>query len=165
MSRAFTRALVLSTIGGLGVAPSLAYAAGGGGSSPHAPTVTRVLAPKHAQSGADFLLSARVSLAKGPTAPTTDPQPEGKAAKSGKGKGGRGHGKKGKGGKGHRRTSETGSVVFTVDGKKLAPVRISHGRALEKLTLTPGEHTASATYSGDQHYSPSESSPVTFAVS
>lgn len=165
MSRAFTRALVLSTIGGLAAAPSLAYAAGGG-SSPHAPTVTRVLAPQHAH-GEDVLLSARVSLAKKPTAPTTDVEPERKGSKGSKGKGGKGTVKKGKGGKGrgHRRASETGSVIFTVDGKTLAPVRISHGRALEKLTLPPGNHTASASYSGDDNYSASESTPVTFAVS
>ena len=164
MSRAFTRALVLSTIGGLAVAPSLAYAAGGGGSSPHAPTVTRVLAPKHAQGGKDILLSARVSLAEKPTAPTTDLEPDRKGSKGGKGKG---TVKKGKGGKGrgHRRASETGSIIFTVDGKALAPVRVSHGRALEKLTLPAGNHTASASYSGDDNYSPSESTPVTFAVS
>ena len=166
MSRAFTRALVLSTIGGLAVAPSLAYAAGGG-SNPHAPTVTRVLAPKHAHGGEDVLLSARVSLAKKPTAPTTDAEPERKGPKGGKGKGGKGTVKKGKGGKGHghRRASETGSIIFTVDGKALAPVRISHGRALEKLTLPPGNHTASASYSGDDNYSASESTPVSFAVS
>ena len=165
MSRAFTRALVLSTIGGLAVAPSLAYAAGDG-SHPHAPTVTRVLVPKHAQGGQDILLSARVSVAKKPTAPTTDLEPDRKGSKGGKGKGGKGTVKKGKGGKGrgHHRTSETGSITFTVDGKALGPVRISHGRALEKLTLPPGNHTASASYSGDDNYSPSESTPVTFAV-
>lgn len=169
MSRAFTRVLVLSTIGGLAVAPSLAYAAGGV-SNPHAPTVTRVLAPKHAQGGKDVLLSARVSVASKPTAPTTDLEPDRKGSKGGKGKGGKGTVKRhrgGKGGKGrgHRRASETGSITFTVDGKKLTPVRISHGRALEKLMLPPGSHTASASYSGDDAFSPSQSVPVTFTVS
>ena len=172
MSRVFTRALVVSTIGGLAVAPALAYAAGGtsGGSKAHTPTVTTVLAPKHAQGGQDILLSARVSLAAGPTAPVTDQNPERKSPKGGKsGRGGKGGStvKKGKGGKGrgHRHAAETGEIIFTVDGKELAPVRISHGRALEKLELPPGNHTASASYGGDSHYDGSESMPVTFAVS
>ena len=166
MSRASTRVLVLSTIGGLAAAPSLAYAAGGG-SNPHAPTVTRVLAPKHAHGGKDILLSARVSEASKPTAPTTDLEPDSKGSKGGKGKGGKGTVKKGKGGKGrgHRRASESGTVVFTVDGKAQTPVRISQGRALEKLTLPPGNHTATASYSGDDNYGPSQSAPVTFTVS
>jgi hypothetical protein len=151
MSRAFTRVLVLSTIGGLAAAPSLAYAAGGG-SNPHAPTVTRVLAPKHAHGGKDILLSARVSEASKPTAPTTDLEPDSKGSKGGKGRG-------------HRRASESGTVVFTVDGKAQTPVRISQGRALEKLTLPPGNHTATASYSGDDNYGPSQSAPVTFTVS
>jgi hypothetical protein len=167
MSRAFTRALVISTISGLAIAPALAYAADSG-SGAHAATVTTVLAPKHAQGGQDILLSARVGLAHNkPTPPTESPQPDrkgpGKGGKSGKG------GttvKKGKGkGRGHRRAAETGEVTFVVDGKALAPVRISHGRALEKLELPPGEHTAVASYSGDSNYDASESTPVTFTVS
>lgn len=156
MSRAFTRALVLSTIGGLAVAPALAYAADGA-PIPHQPTVTRVHAPKTAHGGEDFLLSARVSVATQPTAPTTDQGPD--QGSKGKGK------KKGKKGKGHRRAAETGSITFVVDGKSLPPVKISHGRAIEKLTLPPGSHTATASYSGDSHYDASQSAPVTFTVS
>ncbi len=153
MSRAFTRALVITTISGLAIAPALAYAADSG-SGAHAATVTTVLAPKHAQGGHDFLLSARVGLAHDTSAaPTESPQPDrkgsGKGGKSGKGgtTGKKGKGKGGKG-RGHRRAAETGEVTFVVDGKTLAPVRISHGRALEKLELPPGDHTAVATYSG-----------------
>jgi len=171
MSRAFTRALVITTISGLAIAPALAYAADSG-SGAHAATVTTVLAPKHAQGGQDILLSARVGLAHNkPTPPTESPQPDrkGPGAKGGKsGKGGttvkKGKGKGGKG-RGHRRAAETGEVTFVVDGKTLAPVRISHGRALEKLELPPGNHTAVASYSGDSHYDASESAPVTFTVS
>jgi hypothetical protein len=157
MSRAFTRALVLSTIGGLAIAPALAYAADGA-PTPHAPTMTRVHAPKNAHGGEDFLLSARVSLATHPSAPTKDQGPDQQGSK--------GKGKKGKKkGKGHRRAAETGSITFVVDGKSLPPVHISHGRAIEKLTLPPGSHTATASYSGDSHYDPSQSAPVTFTVS
>jgi hypothetical protein len=169
MSRAFTRALVISTIGGLAVAPALAYAAdgGSGGSGAHAATVTTVLAPKHAQGGKAILLSARVGVTPDqPTAPAEDLQPDRKGSKGGKsgttvkkGKGGKGKGK------GHRRAAETGEITFVVDGKALAPVRISHGRAIEKLELPPGNHTAAAAYSGDSHYNASKSAPVTFAVS
>lgn len=169
MSRAFTRALVLSTVGGLAVAPSLAYAASGT-SNPHTPTVTRVVAPKHAEGDQDILLSARVSLVHKPAPPTKEAEAERKGSKGGKGRGGKGTVKRHKGGKGgkgrgHRRASETGLITFTVDGKKLTPVRVSHGRALEKLELPAGSHTATASYSGDDHYSPSESAPVTFTVS
>jgi hypothetical protein len=169
MSRAFTRALVISTIGGLAVAPALAYAADSGPGA-HAATVTTVLAPKHAQGGQDILLSARVGVAPDkPTAQDLGPERKkgSKGSKSGKsGKGGTTV-KKGKGGKGrgHRRATETGEVTFVVDGKALSPVRISHGRALEKLDLPPGNHTAAASYSGDDHYGASKSAPVTFTVS
>lgn len=164
MSRAFTRALVLSAVGGMAIAPAMAYAADGA-PTPHEPTVTQVHAPKTAHAGQDILLSARVSVATQPTAPTTDQGPDNQGGK-GKGKGGHG-GKKGKGGKGkgHRRAAETGSITFVVDGKSMPPVQISHGRALEKLTLPPGNHTATASYSGDGSYNPSQSTPVTFAVS
>lgn len=174
MSRAFTRVLVLSAIGGLAAAPALAYAAGGDGPTPHTPTVTKVMAPKQAHAGENFLLSARVLLAKGPTAPVTDPptgqQPKdsaaGKTGKGGKGKGGS-TGKKGKGGKGHghRHPGETGQMTFVIDGKALAPVKVTLGRALEKLELPAGSHTATASYSGDRTYNPSQSAPVTFMVS
>ncbi|HEV2344451.1 MAG TPA: Ig-like domain-containing protein [Actinocrinis sp.] len=158
MSRAFTRALVLSTIGGLAIAPALAYAADGA-PAPHAPTVTRVHAPKSAHGGEDFLLSARVSIATQPSAPTKDQGPDQQGSK---GKGKKGKSKKGKG---HRHAAETGSITFVVDGKSLPPVKISHGRALEKLTLPAGSHTATASYSGDSHYDASQSTPVTFTVS
>ena len=171
MSRAFTRALVISTISGLAIAPALAYAADSS-SGAHAATVTTVLAPKHAQGGQDILLSARVGLAHDKSgAPTESPQPDRKGSGTKGGKSGKGGttGKKGKGksgkGKGHRRAAETGEITFVVDGKTLAPVRISHGRALEKLELPPGDHTAVASYSGDSHYDASESAPVTFTVS
>lgn len=161
MSRAFTRALVLTTIGGLAIAPALAYAADGA-PSPHQQTVTRVHAPKSAHAGQDILLSARVSMATQPTAPTTDQGPD----QGSKGKNGSGA-KKGKGkskGKRHRHAAETGSVTFVVDGKSLPPVKISHGRALEKLSLTAGSHTAAASYSGDSNYDASQSAQVTFTV-
>lgn len=164
MSRAFTRALALTTIGGLAVAPSLAYAASDT-SVQHAQTVTRVLAPKHAQGNADVLLSARVSLVRKAAPTQQELEADRKGAKGGKGTAKRHKGGKAGTGRGHRQASETGSVIFTVDGKKLAPVRVSHGRALEKLELTPGSHTATASYSGDDNYSPSESAPVTFTVS
>ena len=163
MSRTFTRALVVSAIGGLAVAPALAYAADGA-PTPHKPTVTRVHVPKNAHGGQEFLLSARVSVATQPSAPTTDQGPD---QQDSKGKGSSG-GKKGKGGgKGRvpRGPAETGSITFVVDGKSLPPVQISHGRALEKLTLAPGNHTAAASYSGDTNYNSSQSAPVTFAVS
>jgi hypothetical protein len=162
MSRAFTRALVVSTIGGLAVAPAIAFAAGGG-SGAHSATVTTVLAPKHAEGGKDILLSARVGLAPTkPVAPTEDLEPDRKSPKGGKD----GHGgKKGKGKGHHHRAAETGEITFIVDGKALTPVRLSHGRALEKLELSPGNHTAVASYSGDGHYSPSKSDPVSFTVS
>ncbi len=167
MSRAFTRALVITTISGLAIAPALAYAADSG-SGVHAATVTTVLAPKHAQGGQDFLLSARVGLAHDKSAASAEsPEPDRKGSGKG-GKSGKGGTtvKKGKGkGRGHRRAAETGEVTFIVDGKTLAPVRISHGRALEKLDLPPGDHTAVASYSGDSHYDASESAPVTFTVS
>lgn len=161
MSRAFTRALVVSAISGLAIAPALAYAADGAPTpTPHEPTVTRVHAPRNAHSGEDILLSARVTMATQPTAPATDQEPDKQGPTCGKGSGG----KNGKG-KGHRGPAETGSVTFVVDGKSLAPVQVSHGRALEKLKLPPGNHTATASYSGDGNYNPSKSAPVTFEVS
>ncbi len=171
MSRAFTRVLVLSAIGGLAAAPALAYAAGGDGPAPHTPTVTKVMAPKQAHAGENFLLSARVVLAKGPTAPVTDPPPGQQPKDSATGKGGKGKGgstgKKGKGGKGHehRHPRESGQMTFVIDGKALTPVKVSQGRALEKLELPAGTHTATASYSGDRTYNPSQSAPVTFTVS
>lgn len=165
MSRALTRALVLATIGGIAVAPALAYAADTA-PTPHEPTVTRVHAPRNAHAGEDILLSARVSMATQPTAPTTDQGPGKQGPTCGKGGGSGGKtGKGGNKGKGHRHPAETGSITFVVDGKKLPPVQISHGRALEKLTLPVGNHTATASYGGDDNYNPSQSAPVTFEVS
>ena len=168
MSRAFTRALVISTIGCVAIAPAFAFAADSG-SGTHAATVTTVLAPKHAQGGKDILLSARVGMAPDkPTAPAEDLEPDRKGPGSKGGKSGKGGTtvKKGKGkGHGHRRAAETGEITFVVDGKALAPVRVSNGRALEKLELSPGNHTAVASYSGDSHYDASKSAPITFTVS
>ncbi len=148
MSRAFTRALVLTTIGGLAIAPAIAFAADGD-PTPHQQTVTRVHVPKNAEGGEGILLSARVSIAKPPAGPTTDQGPN----------------QQNPHGMSHRRPAETGAVTFVVDGKSLPPVKISHGRAIEKLTLKPGNHTAAASYSGDSNYNASQSAPVTFTVS
>ena len=54
----------------------------------------------------------------------------------------------------------TGSVVFSVDGASSEPIPLSGGRAMVQVELGPGEHTASATYSGDSEHAPSESGPV-----
>jgi len=173
MSRAFTRALVISTITGLAVAPAIALAADTGSNAP-ASTVTTLSAPKSAHSGHSFMLSAHVM----PSAaqPETSAQDEesvldtkkggkgkkgGTTVKKGKGKGhGKGVGKK----PGKQHDAETGSVTFTIDGKTFKPVKLSHGRADEKIELPKGEHTATAYYSGDDNYRSSDSAPITFTV-
>jgi hypothetical protein len=172
MSRAFTRALVISTISGLAVAPAIALAADTGSNAP-ASTVTTLSAPKSAHSGHSFMLSARVM----PSAATPEHAAQdeesvldskkgggkgkkgGTTVKKGKGKG-KGAGKK----PGKRHDAETGSVTFTIDGKTFKPVRLSHGRAEEKIELPEGKHTATASYSGDDNYRSSDSAPITFTV-
>jgi len=173
MSRAFTRALVISTISGLAVAPAIALAADTG-SNAAASTVTTLSAPKTMQSGHSFMLSAKVAPS---AAPAEDSAPDEESVfdtkKGGKGKKGgttvkKGKGKgKGKGGgkqHGKRHSAETGSVTFTIDGKTLKPVQLSRGRADEKIDLPAGKHTATASYSGDDNYRSSESAPITFTV-
>jgi len=171
MSRAFTRALVISTITGLAVAPAIALAADTGSKAP-ASTVTTLSAPKSAHSGHSFTLSARVMPSAAPSEKAAedeesvlDTKKGGKGKKGGttvkKGKGkGKGVGKK----PGKRHQAETGSVTFTIDGKTLKPVRLLHGRADEKIELPEGKHTATASYSGDDNYNSSDSAPITFTV-
>lgn len=68
----------------------------------------------------------------------------------------------------HRSTGapkETGTVNFTVDGASSGPVPMSNNRASVKVKLSPGKHTASAKYSGDQAHSASDSGPTSFTVS
>lgn len=57
-------------------------------------------------------------------------------------------------------TEATGTVVFSVDGASSEPIPLSGGRAVVKAELGPGEHTASAAYSGDAEHAPSDSGPV-----
>lgn len=173
MSRAFTRALVISTISGLAVAPAIALAADTGSNAP-ASTVTTLSTPKTAHSGHSFTLSARVMPSAAPSEKSAPDEESvldtkkggkgkkgGTTVKRGKGKGkGKGAGKK----PGKRHDAETGSVTFTIDGKTLKPVRLSHGRADEKVDLPEGKHTATASYSGDDNYRSSDSAPITFTV-
>ena len=174
MSRAFTRALVISTISGLAVAPAIALAADTGSNAP-ASTVTTLSAPKSAHSGHTFTLSARVMPSAAPSERAAQDEESvldtkkgggkgkkgGTTVKKGKGKGkGKGSGKK----PGKRHDAETGLVTFTVDGKTLKPVKLSHGRADEKIELPEGKHTATASYSGDDNYRSSDSAPITFTV-
>jgi len=169
MSRAFTRALVISTISGLAVAPAIALAADTGSKAP-ASTVTTLTAPKSAHSGHSFTLSARVMPSAAPSEKAAEEEESVlDTKKGGKGKKGGTTVKKGKGkGKGKkpgkRHNAETGSVTFTVDGKTLKPVKLSHGRADEKIELPEGKHTATAYYSGDDNYDSSDSAPITFTV-
>jgi hypothetical protein len=93
-----------------------------------------------------------------------------KGKKGGKGKNGGTTVKKGKGkgtGKRHggRHHAETGSVTFVIDGKALKPIALARGRATEKIDLPAGNHTATASYSGDGNYEASQSPAVTFTVS
>src|SRR5438445_11469456 len=99
MSRAFTRALVISTIGGLAVAPAVALAADTESNTP-ASTVTTLTAPKSAHSGHDFTLSAKVSPSAAPStkaAPEEEEESVLDTKKGGKGKKGGTTVKKGKG--------------------------------------------------------------------
>lgn len=168
MSRAISRALLISTVGGIAVAPALAYGADNGPTAPAA-TVTVMTAPQHAQGGTDFTLSAKV-LPDTKTASGGDEQPTEqnkrrhdpeRTTRHGKHNTGKGKGKK----KHHRRRhAETGTLTFTVDGKTLAPVPVSHDRASEKLKLPTGTHTVSAAYSGDDNYEASHSKTISFVV-
>jgi hypothetical protein len=181
MTRVFTRALMLTAVGGLVLAPAAAFADTGGAAAtaPPSMTVTQLSPPKDPQANQKFTLSARVSPETadkpGPSAhadsanegasnhdtKSTDPTGKGK----GKGKSGKGKTGKGRGTRPKRRVAETGAVTFTVDGKALPPIQLSRGRASEQLELPSGKHTVTASYSGDENYTASQSAPVTFAVS
>lgn len=176
MTRVLTRAIMLTAVGGLALAPAIACAASGGtdtgtADAPPATTVTQLTTPKDPQANEMFTLSAKVTPEESGT--TQAPPKAGHAKKPGgdgkgtgtkgksKGKGGKGKGAKG----GHKRhAAETGKVTFTVDGKAQSPVQLARGRASEKLELPSGKHTVSASYSGDQNYTASQSAPVTFTV-
>jgi hypothetical protein len=176
MTRVLTRAIMLTAVGGLALAPAFACAADAGvgtgtGADPAPPatTVTQLVTPKDPQADQMFTLSARVSPKE--SDPTPAPAMADDAKKPGgdtKGTGGKGKSGKGKGGKGRgthpKRHAETGAVIFTVDGKAKTPVDLTRGRASEKLELSSGKHTVTASYSGDENYTASQSAPLTFAV-
>lgn len=178
MTRVFTRALMLTAVGGLVLAPTAAFADTGGTATatPPSMTVTQLSPPKDPQANQKFTLSARVSpetAAKPAPSAHADSADEGASNRDakntdpgkGKGKGKSGKGKTGKGTRPKRRAAETGAVTFTVDGKALPPIQLSRGRASEQLELPSGKHTVTASYSGDENYTASQSAPVTFAVS
>jgi YVTN family beta-propeller protein len=59
----------------------------------------------------------------------------------------------------------TGSVTFTVDGAAQTPVPLSSGQAsLTLASLTSGQHSITATYSGDSVYGTATSAPFTQTV-
>jgi autotransporter-associated beta strand protein len=59
----------------------------------------------------------------------------------------------------------TGTVTFTADGTALAPVTLSSGQAtLFSSALTPGTHTITAAYSGDNNFNSSTSSALPVLV-
>jgi hypothetical protein len=168
---------MLTAVGGLALAPAIACAADTTASqAPPSGTVIQLVEPKDPQANQMFTLSARVSVkdsgetedpvrastAKKPGGDTKGTGSKGGGTK-GKGKGGKGKGKGGSAGKRH--AAETGAVVFTVDGKAQAPVQLSRGRASEQLDLPSGKHTVTASYSGDDNYTASQSVPLTFDVS
>ena len=170
MTRALTRALMLTAVGGLALAPAIACAADTTTSqAPPSTTVIQLVKPKDPQANQSFTLSARVSP-KGaddtgnPVHASTTKKPGGDTKGKGKAKGGKGR-SGGKGATHKRHAAETGAVVFTVDGKTQAPVQLSRGRASEKLDLPSGKHTVTAAYSGDDNYTASQSAPLTFDVS
>ena len=183
MTRVLTRAILLTAIGGLALAPAIASAADiTPDTAPPAGTVTQLTTPKDPQAGEIFTLSAKVSPEDPATTdtpthaghtkkPVGDTKGDGTKDTGTKGKGkGKTKGGKGKGGKGsgthHKRhAAETGKVTFTVDGKAQMPVDLTRGRASEKLDLTAGKHTVTASYSGDENYTASQSAPLTFTVS
>jgi Bacterial Ig-like domain (group 3) len=177
MTRVLTRAILLTAIGGLALAPAIASAADTGpDTTPPASTVTQLTSPKDPQAGEMLTISAKVGLKDSdptdtPTQTAHAKKPveaaKGGSGKSGtKGKGGKGKGKGAKGGGTHqkRHAAETGEVTFTVDGKALTPVPLTRGRASEKLELAAGKHTVTASYSGDQNYTASQSVPLTLTV-
>ena len=175
MTRVLTRAIMLTAVGGLALAPAIACAADTGADpAPPATTVTQLNTPKDPQANEMFTLSAKVTAEDSTTTDTPPksghskkPGGDEKGGGAGKGKT-KGKGTKGKGGKGgahHKRhAAETGEVTFTVDGKTQTPVPLSRGRASEKLDLPSGKHTVTAAYSGDQNYTASQSAPLTFTV-
>jgi hypothetical protein len=57
-------------------------------------------------------------------------------------------------------SAATGTVVFSMDGATSESVPLSGGRAMVRAQVGPGEHTASAKYSGDAEHAPSDSGPV-----
>ena len=177
MTRALTRALMLTAVGGLALAPAIACAAdttttATTDSAPPSTTVTQLVTPKDPQADQMFTLSARVTpkdpaATHTPVQATSTKKPGGDTKGTGtKGKGKTGKGKNGKGGNTLRKrhAAETGAVIFTVDGKAQAPVPLSRGRASEQLELPSGKHTVSASYSGDTNYTASQSTPLTFDV-
>lgn len=182
MSRTLTRAILLAAVGGLALAPAIASAAdtgpgAGPGTVPPAITVTQLNSPKDPQAGEMLTISAKVSLKDTDTTDTpsqgthaTSTAGKGGIGKSGgtkgkgKSKGGKGKGSKGDGTHHKRHAAETGEVTFTVDGKALTPVPLARGRASEKLELAAGKHTVTASYSGDQNYTASQSVPLTLTV-
>jgi hypothetical protein len=170
MTRVFTRAIMLTAVGGLALAPAIACAADTTTSqAPPSTTVIQLVKPKDPQANQSFTLSARVSPkgaddTENPVHASTTKKPGGDTKGKGKAKGGKGR-SGGKGATHKRHAAETGAVVFTVDGKTQAPVPVSRGRASEKLDLTSGKHTVTAAYSGDDNYTASQSAPLTFDVS
>ncbi|HEV2636938.1 MAG TPA: Ig-like domain-containing protein [Actinocrinis sp.] len=189
MSRVLTRALLLTAVGGMALAPAIASATDTApDAAPPATTITQLTTSKDPQAGEMLTLSARVSPeesgttdtpppstapTKKPTGNTKGKDTKGTGTKGKDGKSGKG-GKDGKGGKGKgtkngthpkRHTAETGEVTFTIDGKAQPSIQLARGRATEKLELEAGKHTVVANYSGDQNYSASKSAPLTITVS
>lgn len=188
MTRAFIRAVVISAIGGLAIAPALASAADGTPTTTKTPTVTTLTTPKAPQADQEITLVARVGVHADPG--NGDPggpgssgpehgkpgrgETQAKGGHSGKGSADGGT-RKGKGktktkgkkkhkGAGRHHTGETGTVTFAVDGKALRPVPLSHDRASEMVELPSGSHTITAVYGGDDNFSPSQATPLTFTV-
>ena len=57
-------------------------------------------------------------------------------------------------------SAATGTVEFFLDGASSGPIPLSNGHASVQIDLGPGDHTASAKYSGDAEHAPSDSGPV-----
>jgi len=58
----------------------------------------------------------------------------------------------------------TGTVVFTVDGASSGPIPLTAGQAAVGVKMGPGNHTASAKYSGDASHAASDSGPMSITV-